>query len=371
MSSSSNKRKQNDEEALPEPKLLRVELRQLAPNESFLFALPGCLLEHIIVDYVQFYHFPMLRLVCMKMSELLHPSGGKFYVPTMTKRGYFPIARWAYERGAPFDIYWEESFVKAAEIGDIDALKWMIEVKQSRDWALRIPTAAFEHAVYKGRDDILELLRTKAVKGHKRFEKVMYLRAILNDDLDAVKRLAPNHTRPCRAFMIEASSRNRSDFVAPLLEDGMPKFIICLRSSSAATTGSIEFIEWLHTNGIELNHWYYSDAIRAKQYDVLSWLITTFGNKDSRFKSTVGCAFWDIPMLDFLVDQGVEVDPKEVFSFILTNMSQELFTWAHKRGILPSKWKWWSPSDHNVEWLRRQATRVGIDHSEWVFDPLL
>lgn len=371
MSSVNNKRKQNGEEDVPEPKLQRVGLRQLEPNESLLFALSFDLLEHIIHDYVQFYHFSLLRLVCRKMSELLSPSGGRFYVPTMTKSGYFSVARWAYEKGAPFDIYWEESFIKAAEIEDIEALRWLIEVKQSRGWGLRIPTAAFEHAVYKGRDDILELLRTKAVKGHKRFEKVMYLRAILNDDLNAVKRLAPNHTRPCRAFMIEASSRNRPDFVEPLLRDGMLKYIICLRSWSAAKTGSIEFIEWLDSNGIELNHWYYSEAIKAKQYGVLEWLITNFGIKDSRFKSTVGCAFWDIPMLDFLVDQGVEVDPKEVFLFILTNMSQELFTWAHKRGILPSKGKWWSPSDHNVEWLRRQATRVGIDHSEWVFDPLL
>ena len=360
------------------PKDARVALRQLGSDESLLFAIPPHLLRLIIFDYVYFPHYPVLRFVCVRMKNLLLCQGcGQFFVPNMTTRGYFRLARWAYEKGAPFSILWRESYLKAANLDDLEAIKWMAGVATSESFGVpintvvRINTAVFEVFVESARDDALEFLRDNAAKGQKRYNKATYLWAILNDDLETIQRLADMRVPPGRRFIEKAVEMDAPQYLEALRHNNLlSPSRIGYRCIGAARAGSAKFLSWFVECGFELNEYFYKCAIDGGQHGILKLLIQDDQFRHFKAHATRHAAFRnDLKSLNMMARVGALPDAYDVVKAAAEKESKELLIWANAHGVLGNRDVPYQVGHPNhaarVAWVKETLRGLGIQHDEW------
>jgi hypothetical protein len=349
----------------------RISIRQLGPEESLLLALPRDILKLVISDYVGFQFYPALVLVCTALRDFIGIRGACYFVPEMAKRGYFHLARWAYEKGCPFSIYWKESHLKAAKIGDFDALKWMVAVTRSKGFGVHINTEVFEALLENGQHEALEFVRSVAMAGEKRYKKVLYLKALLCKDMTTIVNLANQRIPPCRRFIEEVAARDAPEYLYSLFDNRLLS-ISCLgyRCSNAARAGSMKILKWLVDKGFHLNEYFYIDALGGKQYETLEWLcglhcVESFGTRAANWAAYNV----DFTGLDILANSRALPEWQIVICAASRNESTELLIWAISRGLLSDRSVEYY-TDHpdcerKIAWLKGQLKDLGIEHNKW------
>ena len=377
------KRKERDTSPAPEDddhsegiKLPRQERSPLDTQKEcslFFRMLPNDITKLIITQYVCFPHYPMLRMVCIRLYNMLptRPSwrSAPYFVSHMAERGFFRLARWAYELGAPYSIHFKEAIVWAADFNDINAAYWLIKRQCENGFARWIPTVAYECAIRRNNQKMLQLFLLEGEKGIKRYSKSMYLRALLDGDLDHVRLLARRCVRPCRGFLREVATRDAVEFLEPLSRTLIGGDVYSYRFSKAAEKGSVRVLRWMRAQHFTFPSCFLEGAVIGQQRDVITWLLEN-SNPGPDEKESMGnrAAFRkDIPTLNLLKTLGILPCPKELLWSIAKHKSAELFAWACESGALPKKSRIHDDQQTRA-WLAGQADLHGIDPSGWVFE---
>lgn len=371
MSSVKRKREQTEaHEPDNSPKEARIALRQLGPEESLLFAIPQHLLKLIIYEYVCFPYYPALRFVCIGMYNLL-PASGKYFVSDMTTRGYFQLAMWAYDKGASFSVYWTESYLKAAQLGNLDAIKWMVSVAKSLDYGVKINTRVFEVFVENRMEDALEFIRCCSNNGQKRYKKAMYLKAILQGDMATVEKLAEQKVRPCRAFLKAAARMDAPEYLAaPFTHELLNTSCLGYNCSIAAKVGSLRFVEWFLGHGFHLNEYFYYAAMEGAQHTLFQQLIA---NHQFHHVNTLVARHAvyrkDVISLNILAKAGVFPSAYDIVHAAVQKESEDLLIWANAHGLLCDRdvcyYGGYKNSQAPIEWAKQKLAGLGIVHDKW------
>lgn len=353
-------------------------------SPCYLLSIPVDLLNVILGDdYVSYNFYPVLRLVCRQLRALLPQSGGKYFVSSVGKMGFFRLARWAYNLGAPFDIYWKECYVRAAEMGDIETIRWMVKIPDVRKQRIRIvPVKAFRILAMADQDyePFLQWLRLHTWYGYKKYQRAQYAYAIKRNDAVLMRRLLRTNVKAGSYVWEECAKRSRLELldivrlheekeraaqmvfwanepaiqvvqvagVAPEVDPNPSRFVPIglpnakpLRDSrcygnwrayyEATKAGNWPVLRWLGEHGYSTGHGMISLAVEAKDHEMVRFLHEHTKREDRNphlcnFAAVRG----DMSMLELLESLGYRPDSGAA-AFAARLRNEECFLWCMQR----------------------------------------